>query len=55
MPRAQPQEGAHKYEIRREGRAYASWTDPSLTYPKETLRSMKEAGYRLYIDGKLQR
>lgn len=44
-----------KYSIRKDGKVYASWDDPAQTYPKETLRSMKQAGYRLYIDGKLQR
>ena len=46
---------SHVYEIRKDGKTYCRWTDPALTYPRETLRNMKEAGYRLYIDGKLQR
>ena len=45
----------HRYEIRKDGKLYASWTDPALTYPRETLRNMKDHGYRLYIDGRLQR
>ena len=44
-----------KYEIRREGKVYAHWDAPSLTPDKETLKQMKQAGYRLYVDGKLQR
>lgn len=45
----------HKYTIRKDGKVYASWDDPALTYPRETLQSMKRVGYRLYVDGKLQR
>lgn len=55
MSKAKPNGDTHRYEIRKDGRPYASWTDPSLTYPKEILQSMKRAGYRLYLDGKLQR
>jgi len=44
-----------KYEIRKDGKIYRSWTDPTCTPDRETLKSMREAGYRLYIDGKLQR
>ena len=43
------------YEIRKDGRAMMSCRDPSCGYPPETLKSMKANGYRLYIDGKLQR
>ena len=45
----------HKYTVRKDGRTCMAWDDPSLTYPRETLQSMKKAGYRLYVDGKLQR
>ena len=45
----------NKYEIRKEGRVYAHWDDPALTPDKDTLKTMKTAGYRLYIDGKLQK
>ena len=44
-----------KYEIRKEGKVFSCWEDPSLTPNKETLKNMKAAGYRLYIDGKLQK
>ena len=44
-----------KYEIRRDGKVFAQWDDPALTPDRETLRRMKESGYRLYVDGKLQR
>lgn len=44
-----------KYEIRKDGVVYARWDDPALTPDRETLRNMKESGYRLYVDGKLQR
>ena len=44
-----------KYEIRKDGKVFASWDDPRLTPNQSTLKSMKAAGYRLYIDGKLQR
>lgn len=44
-----------KYEIRKDGVVYAHWDDPSCTPGKETLKNMKAAGYRLYIDGKLQK
>jgi len=43
------------HEIRKNGKCCMSWRDPSCGYSRETLRSMKEAGYRHYIDGKLQR
>lgn len=45
----------HKYEIRKDGKSYCGWTDPKCTPDKDTLKSMKHAGYRLYIDGKPQR
>ncbi len=45
----------HKYTIRKDGNVMMAWDDPALTYPRETLQSMKRAGYRLYVDGKLQR
>ena len=41
--------------IRKDGKVMMAWDDPALTYPRETLQSMKRAGYRLYVDGKLQR
>ena len=44
-----------KYEIRKEGRVFAHWDDPTLTPDKDTLKTMKNAGYRLYIDGKAQK
>ena len=43
------------YEIRKDGKTYCSWTDPRCSYTKEQLKTMKAAGYRLYVDGKLQR
>ena len=46
---------ACRFEIRKANKPYAGWNDPKLTPSKETLRSMKAAGYRLYVDGKLQR
>ena len=49
------QEETHVYQIRKDGVVYMQWTNPALTYPRETLRQMKSAGYRLYIDGKMQR
>ncbi len=45
----------HKYEIRKDGKVCMSWTDPACGYSKETIKNMKQNGYRLYIDGKLQR
>ncbi len=44
-----------KFELRKDGKVFAHWEDPSFTPDRETLRAMKAAGYRLYIDGKLQR
>lgn len=44
-----------KYEIRKDGKVFAHWDDPRLTPDKDTLKSMRDAGYRLYQDGKLQR
>lgn len=48
-------QSTHKYTIRKDGKVMMAWDDPALTYPRETLQSMKRAGYRLYVDGKLQR
>lgn len=50
-----PREREHKYSIRKDGKVCMAWDDPGLTYPRETLRAMKAAGYRLYVDGRLQR
>ncbi len=44
-----------KYEIRKDGKVFASWDDPHLTPDRDTLKNMKDAGYRLYIGGKLQK
>lgn len=44
-----------KYELRKDGRVYAHWDDPRLSPDRDTLKSMKAAGYRLYVDGKLQK
>lgn len=44
-----------KYEIRKEGKIFARWEDEDLTPDRETLKTMKQAGYRLYINGKAQR
>lgn len=44
-----------KYEVRKGGKVYACWTLEELTPPRETIAAMKAAGYRLYIDGRLQR
>lgn len=41
-----------KYEIRKDGRTFCSWTDPRCTPSAETLKNMKAAGCRLFIDGK---
>ena len=43
------------HEIRKDGKTMMSWRDPSCGYSPETLKNMKSNGYRLYIDGKLQR
>ena len=45
----------NKYEIRKDGRVYSQWEDPAYTPDKDTLKAMKQAGYRLYINGKLQK
>jgi hypothetical protein len=42
-----------KYEIRKDGIVYCSFNDETCMYSKEVLKGMKDAGYRLYIDGKL--
>lgn len=42
-----------KYEIRKDGIIYCGYDDESCGYDKETLKSMRSAGYKLYIDGKL--
>lgn len=50
-----PTTTTHTYEIRKDGKPCMRWTDPACGYPRETLANMKKHGYRLYIDGKLQR
>lgn len=42
-----------KYEIRKDGKAYCGFDDESCMYDKETLKAMRSAGFKLYIDGKL--
>ncbi len=44
-----------RYEVRKDGKVFACWDDPSLSPDKDTLKSMRDAGYRLYVDGKMQR
>lgn len=44
-----------KYEIRKDGKAYCGFDDESCMYDKETLKAMRDAGFKLYIDGKLAR
>ena len=47
---------SRKYEIRdADGRAVRGWDDPTCTPDKSVLKSMKDHGYRLFIDGKKQR
>ena len=40
------------YEIRKDGKTFARWTDPSCTPDAKTLKSMQAAGYRLYVNGR---
>lgn len=42
-----------KYEIRKDGKTYCAWTEPTCAPDPKTIKSMKAAGYRLYVDGKL--
>ena len=44
-----------KYEIRKDGKTYCGFDDESCMYDKETLKAMRDAGYKLYMDGKLTR
>lgn len=44
-----------KYEIRKDGKAYCGFDDESCMYDKETLKAMRDTGFKLYIDGKLAR
>lgn len=44
-----------KYQIRKNGKCYCGFDDKNLMYSDETLKSMRAAGYKLYIDGKLHR
>lgn len=53
--RKQSDSESHVYEIRKDGKVYMRWHNPACGYSRETLKNMKEAGYRLYIDDKLQR
>lgn len=40
------------WELRRDGETWVSSTIPNCGYDRDTLRSMKDAGYKLYCDGK---
>lgn len=42
-----------KYEIRKDGIIYCCFDDESCMYSNETLKNMRDAGYKLYVDGKL--
>lgn len=42
-----------KYEIRKDGKVYCGFDDELCMYSKEVLKNMREAGYKLYVDGKL--
>lgn len=43
-----------KYQIKnRDGKVCMAYEDGSCHYSLETLRNMKQNGYKLYIDGKL--
>ena len=44
-----------KYEIRKDGKVFAHWDDPDLTPDRGTLKNMRDAGYCLYVDGKMRR
>ena len=46
-------ETKHKFEIRKNGQSYCGFDDKSLMYSESTLKSMRDAGYKLYVDGKL--
>lgn len=41
------------YEIRKNGVICMSYDDERCHYSVDTLRSMRQNGYKLYIDGKL--
>ena len=40
------------YEIRKDGKTFAVWTDPRCAPQPHTIKAMMAAGYRLYADGK---
>lgn len=44
-----------RFEIRRDGETVCHSSLPMCGYRREQLKSMLNAGYRYYIDGKLQR
>ena len=44
-----------KYEIKKDGVAYCGFNDESCMYDKDILKAMHNAGFKLYIDGKLVR
>ena len=44
-----------KYEVRKDGIVYCGFDDESCMYSKDALKTMRDAGYKLYIDGKLAR
>lgn len=43
------------YELRKGKQTYVRSSAPDCGYTKEQLRSLKAAGYRLFVDGKLKR
>lgn len=46
---------ANNYEIRRDGSTVCRSSIPRCGYPAKLLREMIAAGFRYYVDGKLQR
>lgn len=42
-----------RFEIKKDNRVYCTFDDVEYLPDKETIQSMKEAGYKLYEDGKL--
>lgn len=45
----------HRYEIRNGTKVCMAYDDVRCHYSEETLKNMREHGYKLYIDGKLYR
>lgn len=44
-----------RYEVKKDGKTYMTAADRRAAYPASVERSMRRAGYEIYVDGKRKR